>query len=85
MDGDVGRSAERAVRMGIGAVGMGVRDLHRTRNRHQKHADQRKEYPPTAAGALSETSSSHTRTIAQMRYGWQRQENRRSAGRCNAA
>jgi len=43
MHGDMGGRAERAVRMGICAVRMGMRDLHGTRNDDQKDTDEREE------------------------------------------
>ena len=70
MHGDMGRGAERAIRVGVGAIRMGVRDLHGTRNGHQKNANQREEYPPRASSALSEVISSHSRTIAQQHNVW---------------
>lgn|ERR1017187_9064163 len=70
MHGDMGRGAERAIRVGVGAIRMGVRDLHGTSNGHQKNANQREEYPPRASSALSEVISSHSRTIAQQRNVW---------------
>jgi hypothetical protein len=63
---DMGRGAERAVGVGVGAVCVGVRDLHRAGNRHQEHANQREENSPRASCARFGAGSSHSRTIAQL-------------------
>jgi hypothetical protein len=59
MHGDMGRNAERAVGVRIGAVRMGVRDLHRTRNHHQQDADRRQEDSPGTFGAEPGTDVTH--------------------------
>ena len=47
MNGDVGRGAEGAVCV-VGAVGVGVRDLHGAQNDNQKDAGEREENSPRA-------------------------------------
>jgi len=46
MHRDMGGRAERAVGVAVGPIGVGVRNLHRARDHHQKHARQREEDSP---------------------------------------
>jgi hypothetical protein len=50
MNGDVGRGAEGAVCV-VGAVGVGVRDLHGAQNDNQKDAGEREENSPGCIAA----------------------------------
>jgi hypothetical protein len=62
----VRRSAERAICVGVGAVRVGVRDLHGARHRNQKHTDQREEDPQWMRCASSLAVLTHARsTIPQ--------------------
>ena len=56
--GDVGRCAERAVCMGVAAIGVGVRDLSGPGHEDQKDAKQREENSPRCACVLP-VSSAH--------------------------
>ena len=51
--GDVGSGAERTVRVGVDAVGMGVRDLGGPGDEDQNDAEQCEENSPRRAGVLS--------------------------------
>lgn len=51
MYSDVGRCAERAVGVGVGAVRVGMRNLHGPGNHDQKNAEQREEDSPPTLGA----------------------------------
>ena len=62
MNGDVGRGAEGAVCV-VGAVGVGVRDLHGAQNDNQKDANQREENSPRAIGAIPLVGVTHIRQL----------------------
>src|ERR1039457_3874351 len=63
MYGYVGRCAERAVGMGVGAVRVGMGDLHGAGNNDQKNAEQREEDSPRMRSAGSEAVMTHTRPL----------------------
>ena len=62
MNGDVGRGAEGAVCV-VGAVGVGVRDLHCAQNDNQKDAEEREEDSPGSIGARLSVVSTHTHKL----------------------
>ena len=69
MNGDMGRCAEGAVCV-VGAVGVGVRDLHGAQNDNQKDADQREENSPRAVGTIPLVFFTHTTQLYRRMRGW---------------
>lgn len=63
MYGYVGRCAERAVGVGVGAVRVGMGDLHGAGNNDQKNAEQREEDSPRTRSARSEAVMTHIRPL----------------------
>ena len=63
MYGYVGRCAERAVGVGVGAVRVGMGDLHGAGNNDQKNAEQREEDSPRTLGASTLVTKPHTRPL----------------------
>ena len=63
MDRDVCGSTERAVRVGVGAVRVSVRDLNRAGNDHEKDADYCEEEPPPAICAISVVQMTHIKPL----------------------
>jgi hypothetical protein len=60
MNRDVSGEAESAVRVGLVAVCVIVRDLNGTKDNHQKNAHHREEESPRMVGAILSDDSTHT-------------------------
>ena len=57
---DVGYCAQRTVRVSVGTVRMGVRDLHGTGEDHQHDAENREEKPPRMLCLMLLVAATHT-------------------------